>query len=141
MVISIDIAPDTMICDLKKANADLNGRCFENCTIAVLAFQGKWILEYVVGYLTPPGYASVPHAWLSLHQADGVVFIDPTLQGSSSLWQTCRHEFIYDEHFRFSHEELLHWFRERYPDRNFSDLGIPDGPIRGPIINDSGVIS
>lgn len=125
---------------LQRANAPLKGKCFENCLIAVLGLNTESQLHYVLGFVTPPGYDSVPHAWLHLETENGPVYIDPTLQDSSPLWQFRSGEFAYDMRYRMSKAELLLWFRNNYRDRKFSEIGIPEGLARGPIINADGEI-
>jgi len=127
-----------MIWDLKRNTPSLAGKCFENCVIAVLALNLKPELHYVLGFVTPPGYGSYAHAWLQQESENGPVYFDPTLEDSSPLWGQRNRDFVYDKRFIFTRTELLEWFKERYPDRQFSDRGVPDGMIRGTIITPEG---
>jgi hypothetical protein len=138
MAIDIHRAPDEMMLSLLDANATLAGKCFETCVIAVLGLRASWQLQYVLGFVTPPGHSPVAHAWLQQETLDGPIYLDPTLQNASLLWQKRMAEFAYEKRFCFTREELLEWFRTSYPNRRFNELGIPDGPIRGPIINAAG---
>lgn len=141
MNIKVSFAPEDLIAKLKKANPVLTGRCFENCVIAVIGPGTELGLEYVLGFVTPPGYKREPHAWLRQSDIDGGhIFLDPTLQGSSPLWNLRRNDFVYEERFRLNRADLLGWFRATYPDREFDAMGLPLGPIRGPIIDASGNI-
>lgn len=138
MAINIKRTSSEMMSDLKRAHAPLSGRCFENCVIAVLGLSRTARLQYVLGFLTPPGYKAVPHAWLIEHSDQGPTYLDPTLQDASLLWQSRSAEFIYDERYRFTKDELLAWFRLNYADRTFDEIGVPEGPIRGPILSAEG---
>lgn len=140
MTISIRRASIGIMSDLKRANSQLSGRCFENCVIAVLGLSKTARLQYVLGFVTPPGYEAVPHAWL-LEDGDlGPAYLDPTLQDASALWQSRCGEFIYDERYRFTRDDLLAWFRSKYAGREFSAIGVPKGLARGPIITVTGAI-
>jgi len=119
----------------------LAGRCFENCVVAVLGLPAALRLQYVLGFVTPPGYKTETHAWLLQEEGASVaVYLDPTLQDDSKLWQLRSRDFIYDERYRLTKDELLAWFRSRYVDRKFSEIGVPEGTIRGPIITEAGAM-
>jgi hypothetical protein len=136
--IDVKRTPLEIMADLKRAHSVLSGRCFENCVIAVLGLSRKARLQYILGFVTPPGYKAVPHAWLLDDSDQGPAYLDPTLQDGSQLWQSRSGEFIYDERYRLTKEELLAWFRSKYADRKFDEIGVPKGPVRGPIINAEG---
>lgn len=138
MAINIKRTSSEMMSDLKRAHTPLSGRCFENCVIAVLGLSRTARLQYVLGFLTPPGYKAVPHAWLIEHSDQGPAYLDPTLQDALLLWQSRSAEFIYDERYRFTKDELLAWFRLNFADRTFDEIGVPEGPIRGPILSAEG---
>lgn len=140
MVISIKRASLEIMSDLKRANATLSGHCFENCVIAVLGLSKTERLQYVLGFVTPPGFKAEPHAWLLDIGEQGPAYLDPTLQDASLLWQTRSGEFIYDERYRLTRDELLAWFRSKYAGRVFDDIGVLEGLARGPIINAAGVL-
>lgn len=140
MIINIKRASPEIMSDLKLAQSPLSGRCFENCVIAVLGLSKTARLHYVLGFVTPPGYKTVPHAWLLEVSDQGPAYLDPTLQDASFLWQSRSGEFIYDECYRFTKDELLAWFRLKYGDRAFDEIGLPEGLIRGPIINAEGLL-
>lgn len=140
MTISIKRASGETMSDLKRANSQLSGRCFENCVNAVLGLSKTAPLHYVLGFVTPPGYKAEPHAWL-LEDGDlGPAYLDPTLQDASPLWQKRSGEFVYDERYRLTRDELLAWFRSKYVGRTFDDIGVPEGLARGPIINPAGLL-
>lgn len=137
MAIDICYAPTDLLESLSDANATQPGMCFENCLIAVLGLRTR-NLQYALGFLTPPGYERVRHAWLLAETTSGPVYLDPTLQVSSPHWKVRRQDFIYDRRYTFTRALLLSWFREQYPDRQLTSLGIPEGPLRGPMISSSG---
>lgn len=138
MEVSLALAAHDLMWDLKKANAVLTGLCYENCMIAVLGPARVWRLDYVLGLMTPPGHETVAHAWLAEHREDGPVYLDPTLQDASMLWSRRRSEFIYDERFRFSREELLEWLLDKHPGRSVGESGVPEGELRKPMIDADG---
>ncbi|WP_155744976.1 hypothetical protein [Burkholderia vietnamiensis] len=140
MVVPLELAPHELVRKLKLANPVLSSRCYENCVIAVVGFAEIWRLEYVLGFVKPPGYGTYAHAWLLEQRDDGPVYFDPTLQDSSLLWSQRRTEFVYDERYRFGRDELLSWIRGQNPERTVGKLGLPDGAIRGPIINPDGIV-
>lgn len=140
MKIKIGYTPMEIIWDLQKVNAPLKGKCFDNCMLAVLSQPETSKLQYVLGFVTPPGFDSEAHAWLQKDTIDGPVYLDPTLQDASKLWQQRKNEFFYDMRYRMTKEELLRWFRVTYADRTFSENGLPDGLARGPIINADGAL-
>ena len=55
---------------LKEANATERGKIFENCMIEVLGHADFRRLEYVLGFVSPPGYDPVVHAWLAHEMCD-----------------------------------------------------------------------
>lgn len=138
MAISIKQASVEIMSDLRRVHSQLSGRCFENCVIAVLGLSKTARLQYVLGFVTPPGYKAEPHAWLLEDGDCGPAYLDPTLQDASPLWQARSGEFIYDERYRLTRDELLAWFRAKYAGRIFDDIGVPEGLARGPIINRAG---
>lgn len=140
MAICIEQAPEELMFRLKGVNTPLAGRCFENCVIAVLGLSKKTHYQYVLGLLTPPGYGPHPHAWLLDERIGGPVYLDPTLQDGSPLWRTRAKEFIYDERYRFAKDDLAAWFRSKYADREFDDVGVPKGLARGPVITPDGLL-
>lgn len=135
---NIRCVPDDMLQSLEKANATRPGKCFDNCVIAVLGLRPSRKLQYVLGFVIPPGYSPVQHAWLGQETQNGFVYLDPTLQSSSQLWRMRKDEFVYIERHSFTKEQLLKWFQTYYRDRKLTDLGIPEGPIRGPMLNATG---
>ncbi|MCU6501979.1 hypothetical protein LPN04_29725 [Rugamonas sp. A1-17] len=138
MSVAVAYASADIMSDLRRTNAPLVGRCFENCVIAVLGLPAELRLQYVLGFMTPPGHKSEAHAWLLQEGLSGPVYLDPTLQDGSKLWQIRSREFIYDERFRMTKTELKAWFRTKYPDRKFDDIGVPEGSVRLPRINAAG---
>lgn len=138
MDIEIRSTPADQMWFLKGGGMPLQGRCFEICTIAVLGWREKIQAHYVLGFVTPPGCDTVPHAWIEVQDPEGFYYLDPTLQDGSLLWASRRNEFVYDKRHVLSKGDVLDWFREQYPDRIFSDLGVPEGPIRAPVINIDG---
>jgi len=138
MSIGISHTPEDILWDLKRANASLKGKCFENCVIAVVGLPATLRLEYILGFVTPPGYKAIAHAWLCQETPEGTIYLDPTLQDTFPLWLQRKSEFIYDVRYRMTRAELLKWFRDNYSDRTFAESGIPDGLVRGPIINTDG---
>lgn len=106
--------------------------------IAVLGLADFRKLEYVLVFVSPPGYDPVVHAWLAHETQSAVIYLDPTLQASSPLWRARKDEFIYDERHTFTKEQLLKWLKAKYSDREFTDVGLPDGPTKGPILNAAG---
>jgi len=140
MSLEIRNTPAEMMWFLKDGNTSLQGRCFENCVIAVLGWSEKMNAQYVLGFLTPPSSDTVVHAWIEVQDPEGAYYLDPTLQDSSLLWAHRRNEFVYDKRHILSKADVLDWFRRKYPDRIFSDIGIPEGAIRVPVININGEI-
>jgi hypothetical protein len=138
MGIELQYLPVDLMQYLAEANATQRGKCFENCMIAVLGLADFRKLEYVLGFVSPPGYDPVVHAWLALEMQSAVIYFDPTLQASSPLWMARRNEFIYDARHTFTKEQLLNWLKAKYSDREFADGGMPNGPINGPLLNASG---
>lgn len=138
MGLKIQYLPVDLMKCLAEANATQRGKCFENCMIAVLGLADFRKLEYVLGFMIPPGYDPVVHAWLAQERQSTVIYLDPTLQASSPLWRARKDEFIYDERHTFTKEQLLKWLKAKYSDREFNDVGMPDGPIKGPILNAAG---
>lgn len=141
MAKKINLIPDDMLQILTDASATRPGKCFENCVIAVLGLRISRKLLYVLGFVTPPGYSPVPHAWLGQETSSGLVYLDPTLQCSSKLWQERKDDFVYQQRYSFSREELLEWFRTTYPSRALNEIGIPDGLLMGPTLGASGELS
>jgi hypothetical protein len=138
MAVEIHYAPDDLMQSLREANAAQPGKCFENCVIAVLGLRSSRKLRYALGFLTAPGHAPVAHAWLVQEEQEGVIYLDPTLQAASQLWRERRQEFIYEQRYTFTRAQLLEWFKKNYADRQLNELAIPEGEIRGPILNMSG---
>lgn len=130
--------PAEMMLVLKDAGATLIGNCFENCVIAVLALHASNELKYFLGFLTPPDRKAVAHAWLRHDGDDGPIYLDPTLQAISTLWNRKRQEFQSDERFCYPKEQLVKYFKAKYPDRKFSESGIPSRRVTGPTITDAG---
>lgn len=140
MDVPLELASYGLVRRLKLANPVLAGRCYENCVIAVVGLAEIWTLEYVLGFVKPPGCDTYAHAWLLEQGDNGPVYLDPTLQDSSPLWSSRRSEFVYDERHRFCRDELLSWIRAQNPERKVGELGLPDGPIRGPVISPDGSV-
>ena len=138
MKIETHYAPGEMMSVLKDADATLVGNCFENCVIAVLALHASNNLEYVLGFLTSPDRKMVAHAWLRYDGGSVPIYLDPTLQATSPLWNRMKQEFLYDERFSYAREQLVQYFKDKYPGRDFSDSGIPSGRVTGPVITDAG---
>lgn len=138
MAIGVHQAPDDLMQSLIEADAVQAGRCFGNCMIAVLGLSATRNLRYVLGFLTPPGYERVRHAWLLQEISSGPIYLDPTLQASSPHWQARRRDFNYEQLYTFTNAQLRSWLSATYPDRTFDSLGMPEGPIRAPMINESG---
>lgn len=135
MGIEIQYLPVDLMQFLTEANATQRAKCFENCMIAVLGLADFRKLEYVLGFITPPGYDPVVHAWLAHETQSAIIYFDPTLQASSPLWKARKDEFIYEERHTFTKEQLQEWLKTKYSDREFDGAGMPDGPIKGPILN------
>lgn len=136
----IQNVPTDLMSLLSDANATQPGKCYENCVIALLGTRSWRQLRYVVGFVTPPGIAPLPHAWLEQETPNGHIYLDPTLQSSSALWNSRKNMFIYNAMYSFDKVELLDWFRLTYTGREFNELGIPEGEIQGPTINSNGVL-
>jgi hypothetical protein len=121
-------APAEMMLVLTDADATLIGNCFENCVIAVLALHASNELKYVLGFLTPPDPKAVAHAWLRHDGDDGPIYLDPTLQATSALWNLKRQEFQYDERFCYTREQLVEYLKPSILTVNFrsreSRLGV-----------------
>jgi hypothetical protein len=135
MRIEVQYLPVDLMQSLTEANATQCAKCFENCMIAVLGLADFRKLEYVLGLMTPPGYDPVVHAWLAHETQSAIIYFDPTLQVSSALWRARKDEFIYVARHSFTRQQLLKWLRTKYTDREFDGIGMPDGPIKGPILN------
>lgn len=138
MQAKIRYIPDDLMSSLNEASATQSGKCFENCVIAVLGMSTTRKLRYILGFVTPPGYSQIPHAWIGQETEHGLVYLDPTLQPSSLLWQRRMSEFKYEELHSFTKEQLLKWIQENYSDRKHTDIGLPEGAIRGPILTAGG---
>jgi hypothetical protein len=138
MAIDVQHAPDDLMQTLVEADAVQAGRCFGNCMIAVLGLSDTRNLRYALGFLTPPGYERVRHAWLLQELPAGPIYLDPTLQASSPHWHARKSDFIYEQLYTFTNEQLRSWLRATYPDRTFTSLGVPEGPISAPMISPSG---
>jgi hypothetical protein len=138
MAVGIHNAPADLMQSLREADAVQAGRCFENCLIAVLGLSSTRNLRYTLGFLTPPGYEQVRHAWLLQETLEGPIYLDPTLEVSSPHWQVRKGDFVYESLYTFTKDQLLDWFKNSYPDRPFTELGIPEGAIRGPMLSPSG---
>ena len=127
------------------------GECFTNAGLATLLTLMKsnysalmndegFVIDYVLGLLTPPNHEAVAHAWLKATRKEKVVYWDPTLQVHSPSWNLSPHNFHYQAFHVLSAQELSLWLREKYPDRKFTVHGIPHGDCRLPIINQQGAI-
>lgn len=137
----IQLVSESVMATLMDAGVTRSGKCFENCVIAVLGLQASPKLQYVLGFVIPPGYSSLAHAWLRQETHDGYVYFDPTLQASSPLWNKRKEEFVYEERYSFTSQQLLKWFQNKYPERKYTELGIPEGSIHGPVISANGEIT
>lgn len=137
----IQLIPDSLMSTLMEAGATRSGKCFENCVIAVLGLRASRKLKYVLGFVTPPGYSSLSHAWLRQETHGGYVYFDPTHQASSPLWSKRKEEFVYEERCSFTRQQLLKWFQTKYPERQYTELGIPEGSIQGQVISAGGEIT
>jgi hypothetical protein len=128
------------------------GECFSNSGVATICNLGdyeyskkikshQFLIRYALGFLSPPGHYTVPHAWLICTKDNKTTFYwDPTLQVHSSLWNQKIREFRYATRHVLTPDELRNWFRNKYPDRELTIDGIPDGNCRFPIINQAGLI-
>jgi hypothetical protein len=96
MNVDIHYAPNDLMQSLGEANAAQPGMCFENCVIAVLGLQISRKLQYALGFLTALGHGPVAHAWLVQETHDGFIYLDPTLQATSTLWRERKDHFIYE---------------------------------------------
>lgn len=141
MKINISYAPAEFIWDLQCANAPLAGKCYENCVIAVFRQPLAMQLQYILGFVTPPGHDTVAHAWLQHDTPNGAIYLDPTLQDASPLWLRQRNDFIYDKRFSLTREELVQWFRDKKPDGVFNANGVPAGSVSLPMINADGELA
>ncbi|USX18418.1 hypothetical protein NHH82_21420 [Oxalobacteraceae bacterium OTU3REALA1] len=138
MNIKIANTPIQMLNVLKESNAELRGKCFDNCLLAVVSLHPSNKLSYILGFLTPPGHASVAHAWLQHDGEDGPIYLDPTLQDSSHLWNISKQDFIYDMRYKFNKEQLLQYLQAKYPNQELGTEGVPKGAILGPTLSDTG---
>lgn len=130
MNIEIHRAPAEMMWELKRANATLAGNCFDNCIIAVLACHRINGLKFVLGFLTPPGEDVVVHAWLQQDGDNGTIYLDPTLQELSLLWNIRKEEFIYDQRYCYTRDQLIQFFKTKYPFQEFSKMWMSKGPCK-----------
>ncbi|MYM83342.1 hypothetical protein GTP44_15440 [Duganella sp. FT50W] len=138
MTPQIQNVPADLMSILSDANATQHGKCYENCVVAVLGTRISRQLRYVVGFLTPPDHPPFPHAWLEQEMHGGPIYLDPTLQASSALWNSRKNIFMYSARYSFNKDELLKWFRVKYAGREFNELGLPVGDIQGPVLNSKG---
>jgi hypothetical protein len=128
------------------------GECFSNSGVATICAPGcyeysrkikycRLLVRYALGFLRPPGHEPVPHAWLVCTEENKATFFwDATLQVNSPLWGRKSHEFRYEVKHILTADELRNWLFKKYPDRDISIDGIPEGICRFPIINQAGVI-
>lgn len=138
--------PDPIQWALQNRFRVASGECFTNCGLAtiltltesgysdVLASSG-YTINYILGTLTPPGYETVGHAWLKATRGSMSEIWDPTLQVNSQLWNAGQSKFNYVAVREFSAEQLVQWFRERYPNNRLTSELVPEGRCRFPIID------
>lgn len=129
------------------------GECYANAGAAVIfsSFENEisewlvtnsWKISYTIGVLSPPGFDSVPHAWLKAEQGTGRSYWwDPTLQKNSRIWGMRSREFSYKEVATFNDQELKEWFKKAYEGSEFSPHGVPVQPCRFPIVDLKGNVS
>lgn len=144
--------PEDILWELKNTFPILQGECYANSGVSTLLCLGNsdyslrvknntLLIRYALGFLTPPGHETVPHAWLVITEADQVTYYwDATLQVNSPLWNIQNQNFKYILKKIITAGELQIWLREKYPERNFTTDGIPYGCCRFPIISQAGCI-
>jgi len=144
--------PEDIFWYLKRLFTIAQGECFKNSGLATICAPGnydysqkiqenKFLIRYALGFLTPPGYETVPHAWLVSTKADQATsYWDATLQVNSPLWNMQSRKFKYEVKHILTANELRNWLRDKYPNREFTPDGIPHGNCRFPTINQAGSI-
>lgn len=144
--------PEDILWQLKVLFPIKQGECFSNSGVATICALGDYdysqkvknhqlLIRYALGFLSPPGYDTVPHAWLVCTKDNKVTFPwDATLQVNSPLWNRQSQDFRYETKHILTADELRNWLRKKYPDREFTTDGIPHGNCSFPIINQTGVI-
>lgn len=90
--------PDDILWQMRMLFPIKQGECFSNCGVATIFALGDYdyakkvkdhqiLIRYALGFIRPPGYDTVPHAWLVCTQNNKVTFTrDATLQVNSKLW-------------------------------------------------------
>ncbi|EGQ7645714.1 hypothetical protein PY199_003578 [Vibrio cholerae] len=143
--------PSPILWALKYAVGVKQGDCFTNCGYATIlpsidcdysdmVNERGLIIEYVIGILSPPEHEPTPHAWLKVKHQDEIYYWDPTLQENSDLWNWSLHKFGYEQTHTFSHQEILDWWKYKYPHKARDSNGIPEGKCRFPIIDHEKVL-
>ncbi|HCM1039271.1 MULTISPECIES: hypothetical protein [Vibrio harveyi group] len=135
-----------------KSSVGVNqGECFTNCGFATIlpsvdcnysdmVKERGLKIEYVIGILSPPGHEPTPHAWLKVTDQDKIYYWDPTLQEHSGLWNSSLNKFGYEQTHTFNHQEILDWWKHKYPNRPKDSNGIPEGNSRFPIVDHAKVL-
>lgn len=138
--------PTPILWALKHSTGVKKGDCFTNCGHATILpsiidcdysdriKNSGLTIEYIIGILSPPGHESTPHAWLKAKRHDKNYYWDPTLQENSSLWNMSYDKFVYEQTHSFDSQEIIDWWKHKYPDKSKDSNGVPEGNCRFPII-------
>lgn len=143
---------EDILCSLNDLFPIEKGECYSNSGVAAVCASEdneysrkikihKLFIRYALGFLSPPGYETIPHSWLIITKDNNFTFLsDVTLQLHSPLWNKNSDAFRYEIKHILTADEIRIFFRKSYPNREFRSDGIPNGKCRFPIINQAGII-